>query len=98
MRKLCVLGGDTDTTCATAGGLLEARFGVPVYTAKEAKKFLMQDMIDVLEHQYQAAGEVISWNMEDSPEQFQTQGKTSAFLRSSALFERITRFFSQHKK
>lgn len=98
MRKLCVLGGDTDTTCATAGGLLEARFGVPVHIAKEAKKFLMQDMIDVLEKQYQITGQTISWNLDDRAEQIQVQDKTSAVLRTSALFERITRFFNQRKK
>lgn len=95
MRKLCVLGGDTDTTCATAGGLLEARFGVPVWIAKQTKEFLTQDMIEVLESQYLLKGEEIPWNQVEEPNISTEQ--MLACPQDTSFIMKITRFFNKFK-
>lgn len=52
IRNTFSIGGDTDTNCCIVGGLAEAKFGVPEYLVSQAKTFLPQEFIDILEKGY----------------------------------------------
>lgn len=48
IRKAISLGGDTDTQAAIAGGIAEARFGIPSDIRKKTLKFLKPEMLSVV--------------------------------------------------
>ncbi len=53
IRKAVSLGGDTDTQAAIAGGIAEARFGVPDDIQEQALTYLTPKMLDVVETFYE---------------------------------------------
>ena len=52
IRNAISIGGDSDTIAAIAGGVAEARFGIPEDLAKEVWKMLPLDMRQVLTKLY----------------------------------------------
>ena len=52
IRNAISLGGDADTLAAIAGGVAEARFGIPANLAKEGRSRLPGDMNRVLDELY----------------------------------------------
>lgn len=48
VRTAVGLGGDTDTLACIAGAVAEARFGVPVDVAEQAREYLTEDLSEVL--------------------------------------------------
>lgn len=55
IRNAISIGGDSDTLAAIAGGIAEARFGIPASLAQAAWVRLPNDMRGVLTELYQAA-------------------------------------------
>ena len=53
IRKAVSLGGDTDTQAAIAGGIAEARFGVPDDIKEQSLAYLTPKMLDVVETFYE---------------------------------------------
>ena len=49
LRNAISIGGDSDTIGCIAGGLAEARFGLPEDIAEEARGYLTADLIDTLD-------------------------------------------------
>lgn len=95
MRKLCFLGGDTDTTCATAGGILEAQFGMPVALARETKKYLTHDMCEVLEGQYQCLDETVPWDLQENTQESVQPCDTTLTKSNISIIDKIMRFFGK---
>ena len=56
LRNAVSIGGDSDTISAIAGGIAEARFGIPPDIATTGWGFLPEDMRAVLGRLYAAAG------------------------------------------
>lgn len=56
IRNAISLGGDADTLAAIAGGVAEARFGIPANLVKEGRSRLPRDMNRVLDELYARAG------------------------------------------
>lgn len=56
VRNSISLGGDSDTIAAIAGGIAEARFGVPEAISQKAKSFLPEDFRSKLDIFYQHSG------------------------------------------
>ena len=56
IRNAISIGGDSDTLASIAGGVAEARFGIPEAIAAEALRRLPQEMVDVVEEAYRRAG------------------------------------------
>lgn len=56
IRNAISLGGDSDTLAAIAGGVAEARFGIPGEIAGEGWRRLPREMCRVLARLYQKAG------------------------------------------
>ena len=52
IRNTISIGGDSDTLAAIAGGLAEARFGIPADMALAARNFLPPEMQGVIEKLY----------------------------------------------
>jgi len=52
IRNAISLGGDADTLAAIAGGVAEARFGIPANLGKEGRSRLPRDMNRVLDELY----------------------------------------------
>jgi ADP-ribosylglycohydrolase len=52
IRKAVSLGGDTDTQAAIAGGIAEARFGVPTHIKDKTLTYLDDDMKRIVEAFY----------------------------------------------
>lgn len=61
IRNAISLGGDSDTLAAIAGGVAEARFGIPEAIAAEAWGRLPGDMRAVMERLYRRAGRPLPW-------------------------------------
>jgi len=61
IRNAISLGGDSDTLAAIAGGVAEARFGIPETIAKEGWRRLPADIQAVLERLYRRAGQPLPW-------------------------------------
>lgn len=59
LRNAISIGGDSDTVAAIAGGLAEARFGIPEELAAAGWSYLPQDMRDTLALLYEKAGIVL---------------------------------------
>lgn len=59
IRNAVSLGGDTDTLACIAGGMAEARYGVPKELVYEAKKRIPNEMIDVMDKMYTRLGKDI---------------------------------------
>ncbi len=53
IRNAISIGGDSDTLAAIAGGVAEARFGVPAAIAKKARSFLPKEFQSVLDKLYE---------------------------------------------
>lgn len=60
VRNAVSIGGDSDTIAAIAGGVAEARFGVPPEVAAQAWGFLDRDMRAVLTELYQAHSQLLT--------------------------------------
>ena len=56
LRNAVSIGGDSDTIAAIAGGIAEARFGIPPDIAAAGWRYLPEDMREVLVRLYAAAG------------------------------------------
>jgi ADP-ribosylglycohydrolase len=56
VRNAIAVGGDADTMACMAGGIGEARFGLPVAHAQKALAHLPEEMVQVLAAVYQQAG------------------------------------------
>ncbi len=52
LRLAICLGGDTDTQAAIAGGIAEARFGVPDDIAKQAMSYLDDELTSIISEFY----------------------------------------------
>lgn len=61
IRNAISLGGDSDTLAAIAGGVAEARFGIPEAIAKEGWLRLPGDVQSVLERLYRRAAQPFPW-------------------------------------
>jgi ADP-ribosyl-[dinitrogen reductase] hydrolase len=59
------VGGDTDTLACMAGGIAEARFGMPPAHAQKALSYLSEDMVEVLAAVYEQAGRAKPWEAEE---------------------------------
>lgn len=57
IRNAVSIGGDSDTIAAIAGGLAEARFGMPPDIAAQAWSYLPADMRRVMHHLYAQQGQ-----------------------------------------
>jgi ADP-ribosylglycohydrolase len=55
IRNAVSVGGDSDTIAAIAGGIAEARFGIPENIAAEAWRYLPLDMRTILTQLYGAS-------------------------------------------
>jgi len=60
IRNAISIGGDSDTAAAIAGGLAEARFGIPEDLAAAGWSYLPPDMRQTLTLLYEKAGVVLS--------------------------------------
>jgi len=49
IRNCISIGGDSDTIAAIAGGIAEYYYGIPKDFAKEAKKYLSNDLLEIVE-------------------------------------------------
>jgi ADP-ribosyl-[dinitrogen reductase] hydrolase len=56
IRNAISIGGDSDTVACIAGGVAEARFGIPEPIAAEALRRLPQEMVDVVGEVYRRPG------------------------------------------
>jgi ADP-ribosylglycohydrolase len=56
IRSAVSIGGDSDTIACIAGGVAEARFGIPEPLATEALRRLPDEMVDVVHQAYRQAG------------------------------------------
>jgi ADP-ribosyl-[dinitrogen reductase] hydrolase len=56
IRNAISIGGDSDTVACIAGGVAEARFGIPAAIAAEGVRWLPQEMVDVVWRVYRKAG------------------------------------------
>lgn len=56
LRNAVSIGGDSDTIAAIAGGIAEARFGIPASIAQTGWAYLPADMQVVMVRLYEAAG------------------------------------------
>lgn len=56
LRNAVSIGGDSDTIAAIAGGIAEARFGIPPKIGAMGWRYLPDDMREVLRRLYVAAG------------------------------------------
>lgn len=61
------IGGDCDTVACMAGGIAEARFGVPRDIAEKAVDHLPDAMVDVLEQLYGRAELIPPWKQSPAP-------------------------------
>lgn len=61
IRNAISLGGDSDTLAAIAGGIAEARFGIPAAIAQQGWNRLPDDMREVLEALYRQAEVPFPW-------------------------------------
>lgn len=61
IRNAISLGGDADTLAAIAGGIAEARFGIPPAIAQQGWNRLPDDMREVLEALYRQAEVPFPW-------------------------------------
>jgi len=56
IRNAISIGGDSDTVACIAGGVAEARFGIPEPIAAEGLRCLPGEMVDVVREAYRRAG------------------------------------------
>ena len=56
IRNAISIGGDSDTVACIAGGVAEARFGIPEPIAAEGLQRLPGEMVDVVRQAYRRAG------------------------------------------
>ncbi len=56
IRNAISIGGDSDTVAAIAGSIAEPLFGIPPVIAEEARGYLPEDILDVLERFDKAMG------------------------------------------
>lgn len=52
MRNCISIGGDSDTIAAIAGGIAEAFYGVPEDIWQQAKEYLPEDLLEIMEKLY----------------------------------------------
>jgi len=67
VRNAIAVGGDTDTLACMAGGIAEARFGMPPVHAQKALSYLSEDMVEALAAVYEQAGRVKPWTASEQP-------------------------------
>jgi ADP-ribosylglycohydrolase len=60
------IGGDSDTLACMAGGIAEARYGIPLPIAQQAMEYLPREMVPVITQLYQTAGKPLPWMEETS--------------------------------
>lgn len=65
VRNAVAVGGDTDTLACMAGGIAEARFGMPQPLAQKALSYLSSDMVQVLSAVYEQAGRAKPWEAQE---------------------------------
>lgn len=65
VRNAIAVGGDTDTLACMAGGIGEARFGMPPAHAQKALSYLSDDMVAVLVAVYEQAGRIKPWEAQE---------------------------------
>jgi ADP-ribosylglycohydrolase len=56
LRNAVSIGGDTDTIACIAGGVAEARFGIPAAIATQGLRRLPAEMVEVVRAAYRRAG------------------------------------------
>lgn len=61
LRNAVSIGGDSDTIACIAGGVAEARFGIPPEIAEEGRNRLPEEMVAVVEQVYRRASLPLPW-------------------------------------